>query len=48
MKENYEIDTIINKMAWLGVPALVLLITMAISPWISAICIRIALRSGNV
>ncbi|SVE25214.1 uncharacterized protein METZ01_LOCUS478068 [marine metagenome] len=33
MKENYEIDTIVNKIAWLGVPALVLLITMAISPW---------------
>ena len=43
MNKKIEIDTMINKIAWLGVPALVLLITMAISPYFGGAAIMWAL-----
>ena len=48
MKDKLELDTMINKIAWLGVPGLVLLIVMSLSPWYggAAIMWSLALLGG--
>ena len=48
MKDKIKLDTMINKIAWLGVPGLVLLIVMSLSPWYggAAIMWSLALLGG--
>ena len=48
MKDKFELDTMINKIAWLGVPGLVLLIVMSFSPFYggAAIMSSLALLGG--